>query len=52
MPSVSRRTPGLQQRQVVANHVNRPLIQDLRQQCLDKDLSDHGRQNSTLIMRL
>ena len=51
MPPVRRRRAGPQQRKGLANYVNQPSTQDLRQQCLDKGLSDHGRRNS-LIARL
>ena len=43
-----RRNVGTQQR---AGNVNQPSEKDLRQQCLDKGLSDHGRRN-TLVARL
>ncbi|CAB4024859.1 Hypothetical predicted protein [Paramuricea clavata] len=48
MPPVRRQNAATQQR---AGNVNQPSVNDLRQQCLDKGLSDHGRRN-TLVARL
>ena len=51
MPPVRRQGAGSRPRQTVANYVNQPSVEQLRQQCLDRGLSDHGRRN-TLIARL
>ena len=48
MPPVRRQRIAVQQR---AENANQPSVNDLRQQCLDKGLSDHGRRN-TLVARL
>jgi hypothetical protein len=48
MPPVRRQNAATRQS---AGNVNQPSANDLRQQCLDKGLSDHGRRN-TLVTRL
>jgi hypothetical protein len=48
MPPVRRQNAATQQR---AGNVNQPSVNDLRQQCLDKGLSDHCLRN-TLVARL
>ena len=51
MPPIRRQRAGSQRRIATANCGNEPSIQQLRQQCLDKGLPDHGRRDS-LIARL
>ena len=51
MPPIRRQRAGSQRRKATANYGNEPSIQQLRQQCLDKGLPDHGRRN-LLIARL
>ncbi|CAB4003736.1 Hypothetical predicted protein [Paramuricea clavata] len=48
MPPARRQRIAVQER---AENANQPSVNDLRQQCLDKGLSDHGRRN-TLVARL
>ncbi|CAB4032393.1 gag [Paramuricea clavata] len=48
MPPARRQRTAVQQR---AENANQPSVNDLRQQCLEKCLSDHGRRN-TLVARL